>query len=63
MPPSIIYVEDDRAEKSRALAELLRSQGYRLYRHKPPLYSPANYAGSKNDLFPGVVSLNNAVHP
>ncbi|MCY4030385.1 MAG: FkbM family methyltransferase [Acidobacteria bacterium] len=54
----ILYVENDRAEKSRALVELLRSRGYRLRLHKPPLYSPTNYAGSRTDLFPGIVSCN-----
>lgn len=59
----IIHVENDRAEKSRDLVELLRSQGYRLRLHKPPLYSPTNYAGSRTDLFPGDRVAQPAVHP
>ena len=54
----IIYAEHHGREKSRDLVEFLRGRGYRLYPHKPPLHSPTNYAGSKTDLFPGIVSLN-----
>ena len=54
----IVYVENDRKEKSSELAGLLRSLGYRLHRHQPPLYSAANWSASRADLFPGIVSIN-----
>ena len=53
-----IYLENDKPEKCQELVELLQSHGYRMGLHKPPLYSPSNYAGSSKDLFPGVVSIN-----
>ena len=54
----IIYAENDRKENSSELGELLRNLGYRLHWHRPPLYSPANWSGSRTDLFPGIVSTN-----
>lgn len=41
----LIYAENERAEPERDLVALRRSHGYRPYPHRPPLYSPANYAG------------------
>ena len=54
----IIYAEHHGKEKSRDLVEFLRGRGYRLHPHRPPLHAPANHAGSKTDLFPGIVSAN-----
>lgn len=39
----ILYIEDDRADQSEALHALVRSLGYRLHRHKPPLFDPDNH--------------------
>jgi FkbM family methyltransferase len=36
----ILYVENDRAEKSVALIEQIMGLGYKLYWHFPPLYNP-----------------------
>ncbi len=54
----IIYAENDRKEGARDMLELLGRHGYRFFPHEPPLFSPANFAGSETDLFPGIVSLN-----
>ncbi len=54
----IMYVENDRQDKSQALIELIQSLDYRLYWHCPPLYNPANFAGDAENLYPGVVSVN-----
>lgn len=36
----LLYVENDRQDKSHDLIELIMSMGYRLYWHLPPLYNP-----------------------
>lgn len=54
----ILYVENDRKDKSAALIALLMSMGYQLWWHLPPLYSPKNCRGNKVDVFHGVVSVN-----
>lgn len=54
----ILYLEDDRAEKSESLHARIRSQRYRIYRHLPPLFSPANFARNPENVFPGIVSSN-----
>lgn len=54
----ILYVENDRLEKSRQLIELIGSCGYRLYWHVPPLFNPENFAGSGDNIYPGIASFN-----
>lgn len=54
----ILYVEDDREEKSAALRAWLISHGYRLYRHTPPIYNPENWRGSQVNVFGRTVSIN-----
>ena len=53
-----IYAENDRPEKSPELIGLIRSHGYRLFWHRPPLYSPDNFAGSPVNLFERIASFN-----
>lgn len=47
----LLYVENDRADKSPALIAYLDELGYDLYWHKPPLYSESNYFSNKEDVF------------
>lgn len=54
----ILYVENDRAAKQQELISLIDGMGYRQYWHHPPLYSPDNFNGAKEDIFGGVVSVN-----
>ena len=54
----VLYVENDRKDRSRELIELIRSMGYKLYWHTPPLFSPDNFAGEPKNLWPNVVSVN-----
>lgn len=54
----ILYVENDRKDQSKSLIELVFSLGYAAYWHLPPLFSPGNFAGDAEDIFPGVVSIN-----
>lgn len=53
-----LYVENDRVEKSVELIELIRSFGYRLYWHRPPLYNSDNYFGDAENVFPNIISVN-----
>jgi FkbM family methyltransferase len=53
-----IYVENDRRERSAELIGLLLSWNYRLYWHKPPMFSPVNFAGDTENIFGNVVSVN-----
>ena len=55
----VIYTENNQAPKSPDLIGLIRSHGYRLFWHCPPLYSPENFAGSTRNIFEDkVVSFN-----
>lgn len=53
-----LYVENDRVEHSKALIELIQSLNYRLYWHTPLLYNPDNFANDKEDIYPGIASIN-----
>jgi FkbM family methyltransferase len=59
----ILYVEDDRAEKSTALRAFLQNLGYELYIHRPPLYNPQNFFNDPMNIFGEIISLNLYCHP
>ena len=46
-----LYVENDRRDKSESLIRFIRSLGYRLYWHLPPLVNPDNYYGEPTNIF------------
>lgn len=54
----LLYVENDRREKSAALIELLFAADYRLYWHLSPYYTAENYFGNADNIFPGTISIN-----
>ncbi len=54
----VMYVENDRAERSAELVALLLGWKYRLYAHLPRLFSPENYAGDGENIFGDIVSIN-----
>jgi hypothetical protein len=54
----MLYLENDRPEKSAALIEQLLGLDYRLYWHLPQLFNPDNYFGETENLFPGIISAN-----
>jgi FkbM family methyltransferase len=54
----ILYVENDRPEKSAPLIRLIDELGYNMYWHMPPLFNPRNFAGNAENLFGKVVSVN-----
>jgi FkbM family methyltransferase len=58
-----LYVENDRAERSAALIELIMQLGYDLYWHLPPLFNPNNFAGEAENIFPNIVSTNMICFP
>jgi FkbM family methyltransferase len=59
----VLYVENDREEKSAALIQQIMDLGYRLYWHLPPLFNPQNYFGAAENIFGRIVSINMlAVH-
>ncbi len=54
----ILYLENDRPEKRDKLCEIVRSLGYRIWWHTPPLFQAGNFAGNSEDVFEGIASLN-----
>ena len=54
----ILYVENDRLDRSEELIRLIQSHDYRLWWHTPPLFNPENWAGNKTNAWPGIASFN-----
>ena len=54
----VLFVENDRPEHSEQLISLLFGLQYELYWHVAPIYSPDNFYGNAEDIFPGLVSVN-----
>jgi len=54
----VIYAEDDRAERSAELVQLLADYRYNMFRHEPPLFSPDNFAGEQQNIFGNIASRN-----
>jgi len=53
-----LYVENDRVEKSAELIALIESLGYRAWWHAPTYFNPDNFAGRKDNIYGGVISVN-----
>jgi len=53
-----LYVENNDAQRSRALIEHLEGLGYSLYWHFSPFYNPANFYENTEDVFSGLVDAN-----
>jgi FkbM family methyltransferase len=47
----ILYVEDDRVEKSASLRKFITALGYTIEEHKPPLYRPQNFFGLQKNIW------------
>lgn len=54
----ILYLENDRKEKSGELLALIHRLGYRIYEHIPPLYNTHNFFGNPLNLFGNICSIN-----
>lgn len=54
----LLYVENDRPDKSRSLIDTLMKLKYRLWWHMPPLFNPNNFFGISDNVYGEVVSCN-----
>lgn len=54
----ILFVENDRDEKSHELIAVVHELGYDAWWHYAPLFNPNNFAGNPKDVFDGIVSHN-----
>lgn len=54
----LIYLENDRLEKSASLINILWEFGYDLWWHSPPLFNPENYFNIEDNIFRKIVSYN-----
>lgn len=54
----ILYVENDRAERSAALIAAIRALDYKLYWHLPPFFRQDNYYGNAANSFGDILSRN-----
>lgn len=59
----ILYVENDRPEKSEELIRFIFGLGYRLYWHVPALFNPENFFGEKENVYGNVASYNMLCFP
>ena len=54
----LIYVENDKIDKSRILIETIKSLDYRLYWHRVPYFNKENYAKKSENIFSNQVAIN-----
>jgi FkbM family methyltransferase len=54
----ILYVENDRQEKSKELIELIHSLGYTMHWHLPKLFNSDNFFKNKKNIFGNIQSVN-----
>ena len=54
----LLYLENDRVDRSPALIEWLWNAGYDLWWHIPPLFNPQNFASSPDNVYGNVASFN-----
>jgi FkbM family methyltransferase len=59
----ILFLENDRKEKSAALLGRLLSMGYRIWWHLSPLFNPDNHARNPVNIFGGIISINILCQP
>ena len=54
----VLYVENDRPEKSNTLVRCIDSLGYTMYWHRPLMFNPHNFFGSPENVFGNTASFN-----
>lgn len=54
----LMYLENDREERSHELLSMILAMDYAAYWHLPLLFNPDNFDGNREDIFPGIVSVN-----
>lgn len=53
-----LYLENDDIDISKNLIELIKSMGYRMFWHLPPLFNPNNFMKNNNNIFTNLISCN-----
>lgn len=54
----LLYLENDRRDRSPALIRYVRDLGYRLWWHTPVYFNPRNFRGATENVFPGEGAFN-----
>lgn len=54
----LLYVENNKPERSKDLIAWLLANQYRPYWHLPPLFNPKNFFGETNNVFGFTISVN-----
>ena len=54
----VMYIENDREDRSPALIEHIQQRGYRLFWHLPPMFAADNYFQNEKNAFGKIVSVN-----
>lgn len=54
----VLFVENDREEKSEALVRHIDALGYDMYWHRSLLYNPDNFLKNSENVFGNIVSIN-----
>jgi FkbM family methyltransferase len=54
----VLYVENDRRDRSPALIRQIYDLGYKAYWHTPRLFRPDNFYRNPENVFPGIVSID-----
>lgn len=54
----LLYVENDRVEKSKSLIRCLWELNYRLFWHMPSFYNPKNFRGIERNAFDHIIASN-----
>jgi FkbM family methyltransferase len=54
----LLFVENDRAERSEELLSMLFELDYEMYWHLARIFNPDNHAGDPEDIFPSIVAIN-----
>lgn len=54
----LLYVENDRREKSAELISLVQEMNYSAFWHLPAMFSPDNYRGDVENVFGDIMSIN-----
>ena len=54
----VMFIENDREDKSEELLEFIASLGYVAYWHFARLFNPVNFAGETENVFGNIASVN-----
>jgi FkbM family methyltransferase len=54
----VIYLENDRIDRSKALIEWLWDSNYNLWWHNPMLFNSKNFTGKRENIYPSIASFN-----